>query len=163
MLQLKVLGLTADFANQSFDLITILQQAKVAAGSTDLSDVRIKLQQYDNYSAVTDGREFDNIQVTATVSGPEIDILGNSQVILDGDTTPTTAVTQNFYLSGTGTGTLYHKIIGIFIAVVIGDKYSCRFESGAARSKLYLERRCSTTGAYRCSGLCNNNKVAAAG
>ena len=64
MLQLKVPGLTADFANQSFDLITILQQAKVAAGSTDISDVWIKFQQYDNYSAVTDGREFDNIRIT---------------------------------------------------------------------------------------------------
>ena len=64
MLQLKFTDLTADFANQSFDLDTILQQAKVAAGSTDLSDVRIKFQQYDNYSAVTDGREFDNIRIT---------------------------------------------------------------------------------------------------
>ena len=64
MLQLKVTDLTADFANQSFDLIAILQQAKVAAGSTDLSDVRIKFQQYDNYSAVTDEREFDSIRIT---------------------------------------------------------------------------------------------------
>ena len=33
--------------------------------SADLSDVRIKFQQYDNYPAPTDGREFDNIQITA--------------------------------------------------------------------------------------------------
>jgi hypothetical protein len=45
-----------------------LEQAKVAAGSSDLSDVRIKFQQYDNLSATgtdwTDGREFDNIKIT---------------------------------------------------------------------------------------------------
>jgi hypothetical protein len=53
-----------NFTNKSFALDTILQQAKVAAGSTDLSDVRIKFQQYDNYPALDDGREFDNIRIT---------------------------------------------------------------------------------------------------
>jgi regulation of enolase protein 1 (concanavalin A-like superfamily) len=60
----KVTGLTVNFTNQSFALDTILQQAKVAAGSSDLSNVRIKFQQYDNYYAPTDGREFDNIKVS---------------------------------------------------------------------------------------------------
>ncbi len=60
----KVTDLTVNFTNQSFALDTILQQAKVAAGSTDLSDVQIKFQQYDNYPAATDGREFDNIRIT---------------------------------------------------------------------------------------------------
>lgn len=59
----KVTDLSVNFTNKSFALDTILQQAKVAAGSTDLSDVRIKFQQYDNYSAATDGREFDNIKI----------------------------------------------------------------------------------------------------
>jgi len=52
----------ADFTNQSFDLDTILQQAQVAAGSTNLSDVRVKFQQYDNYQAAIDGREFDGVK-----------------------------------------------------------------------------------------------------
>ncbi len=64
MLQLKFTDLTADFANQSFDLDTVAYQAQTAAGITDLSDVRVKFQQYDNYSGSTDGREFDNIWVT---------------------------------------------------------------------------------------------------
>jgi hypothetical protein len=59
----KVTDLTVSFTNKLFALDAILQQAKVAAGSTDLSDVRIKFQQYDNYSASTDGREFDNIKI----------------------------------------------------------------------------------------------------
>ena len=59
----KITDLSVNFTNKSFALDTILQQAKVAAGSTDLSDVRIKFQQYDNYSAATDGREFDNIKI----------------------------------------------------------------------------------------------------
>jgi len=66
LLRLKVTDLTADFANQSFDLDIVASQAQTAAGSTDLSDVRIKFQQYDNYpaSGAQDGREFDNIRVT---------------------------------------------------------------------------------------------------
>jgi hypothetical protein len=41
-----------------------LAQAKADAGSSDLSDVRIKFQQYDNGAAPHDGREFDNIVVS---------------------------------------------------------------------------------------------------
>jgi internalin A len=48
--------------------------------STDLSDVRIKFQQYDNYPSPTDdGREFDNIQVTAILSGITIQTIPYSQ------------------------------------------------------------------------------------
>jgi len=61
----KVTDLTGDFTNKSFGLDLLLQQAQAAAGSSDLSDVRIKFQQYDNYSAgFGDGREFDNIRIT---------------------------------------------------------------------------------------------------
>ncbi len=60
-----VTSLTSSFTNQSFSLDTIITQAETAAGSTDVSDVRIKFQQYDNYPATGDGREFDNISVTA--------------------------------------------------------------------------------------------------
>jgi hypothetical protein len=59
----KVTDLTSDFTNQSFDLDPVLAQAKIAAGSSDVSDVRIKFQQYDNNSVYSDGRQFDNIQV----------------------------------------------------------------------------------------------------
>jgi len=59
----KVTDLTVNFTNKSFALDTILQQAKVAASSSDLSNVRIKFQQYDNYPASSDGREFDNIKI----------------------------------------------------------------------------------------------------
>ena len=45
-----------------------MQQAAAAAGSTDLSNVRIKFQQYDNAPWGVDGRDFDNIPVTATVA-----------------------------------------------------------------------------------------------
>ncbi|NQT04083.1 MAG: LEPR-XLL domain-containing protein, partial [Planctomycetes bacterium] len=62
----KVSDLTVNFTNQSFDLDPVLEQAKIAANSTDLSDVQIKFQQYDNYPASTDGREFDNIKIQAT-------------------------------------------------------------------------------------------------
>jgi hypothetical protein len=60
----KVTDLTVNFTNRSFDLDPVLLQAQVAADSSDLSNVRIKFQQYDNYSASTDGREFDNIKVS---------------------------------------------------------------------------------------------------
>jgi len=59
----KVTDLTGNFTGQSFALDALLTQAQTAAGSTDLSDVRIKFQQYDNYPAPDDGREFDNIQI----------------------------------------------------------------------------------------------------
>ena len=59
----KVTDLTGSFTNQSFNLDPVLVLAKAAAGSSDVSDVRIKFQQYDNYSAPSDGREFDNIRI----------------------------------------------------------------------------------------------------
>jgi len=59
-----VADLVGTFTNQSLNLDTALQQAQVDAGSSDLSNVRIKFQQYDNYPEPDDGREFDNIQVS---------------------------------------------------------------------------------------------------
>ncbi len=59
----KVTDLTGSFIGQTFALDTVLQQAQVAAGSTDLSNVRIKFQQFDDYPSPDDGREFDNIQI----------------------------------------------------------------------------------------------------
>ncbi len=61
---IKVTDLTTSFTNGSFSLDTIVQQAMAAAGSTNVSDVRIKFQQYDNFPATSDGREFDNIRIT---------------------------------------------------------------------------------------------------
>jgi len=115
----KVTGLTGSFTNRSFALDTILQQAKTAAGSTDLSDVQIKFQQYDNYSASTDGREFDNIGVQITSAVPEIEVLGKGQIISDGDSSPSSnddtyfgsvaqggSVVRTFTIRNTGTGAL---------------------------------------------------------
>ncbi|NIS80999.1 MAG: choice-of-anchor D domain-containing protein, partial [Anaerolineales bacterium] len=82
----KVTNLTGSFINQSFSLDAVLTQAKTAAGSSDVSDVRIKFQQYNNNSAPTNGREFDNVRVM--VVEPEMEVLGNGQEIVDGDTTP---------------------------------------------------------------------------
>jgi hypothetical protein len=62
---IKITDLTTSFTGQSFSLDSIIALAKTAAGSTDVSDVRIKFQQYDNTNG-NDGREFDNIQITAT-------------------------------------------------------------------------------------------------
>jgi hypothetical protein len=59
----KITDLAGSFTNQSFSLDAVLQQAKIAAGSSDVSDVQIKFQQYDNYPALSDGREFDNIRI----------------------------------------------------------------------------------------------------
>ncbi|MCL5280945.1 MAG: choice-of-anchor D domain-containing protein, partial [Planctomycetes bacterium] len=59
----KVTDLTGSFTGQSFVLDSVLLQAQVAAGSTDLSNVRIKFQQFDDYPSPDDGREFDNIQI----------------------------------------------------------------------------------------------------
>jgi hypothetical protein len=59
----KVTDLTGSFTGQTFALDSVLLQAQVAAGSTDLSDVRIKFQQFDDYPSPDDGREFDNIQI----------------------------------------------------------------------------------------------------
>jgi hypothetical protein len=57
--------LTESFEDRPFALDGLLDQARTAAGSTDVSDVRIKFQQYDNYPAPDDGRQFDSIRVTA--------------------------------------------------------------------------------------------------
>jgi len=59
----KLTDLSGDFVGGSFALESALQAAEQAAGSTDRSNVQIKFQQYDNYSANTDGRSFDNIRV----------------------------------------------------------------------------------------------------
>ena len=59
-----ITSLTGNFTNQSYLLDTLVEQAKTAAGSDDVSDVRIKFQQYDNTHSPNDGREFDNIQVS---------------------------------------------------------------------------------------------------
>jgi hypothetical protein len=61
---IKVTDLTTSFTNGSFSLDAVVQQAMAAAGSTNVSDVRIKFQQYDNFPAISDGREFDNIRIT---------------------------------------------------------------------------------------------------
>ena len=75
---IAVTSLTDSFTDRTFALDALLNQAKTAAGSTDVSNVRIKFQQHDNYPAPDDGREFDNIRVTA------------------GLTPQTTPYTQNF-------------------------------------------------------------------
>jgi hypothetical protein len=62
---IRITNLDGSFTAQSFALDAIIELAKAAAGSDDVSDVRIKFQQYDNYPANSDGREFDNIKVTA--------------------------------------------------------------------------------------------------
>jgi len=60
----KVMDLAGDFTAWSFVLDTFVEQAKTYAGRTDVSDVRVKFQQYGNSSAFFDGREFDNIATT---------------------------------------------------------------------------------------------------
>ncbi|MEN6333923.1 MAG: LEPR-XLL domain-containing protein, partial [Phycisphaerales bacterium] len=65
---ITVARLTSSLTSQVFPLDAALAEAKTAAGSTVVSDVRIKIQQYDNYPAPDDGREFDNIQVTAGIT-----------------------------------------------------------------------------------------------
>jgi hypothetical protein len=61
---IKVTDLTTSFTNQLFNLDAAIAQAVAAAGgSANLADVQIKFQQYDNWAAPNDGREFDNIQV----------------------------------------------------------------------------------------------------
>ena len=56
-----ITSLGGSFTNQSYVLDSLMEQAKTAAGNDDISDVRIKFQQYDNTIAPNDGREFDNI------------------------------------------------------------------------------------------------------
>jgi hypothetical protein len=114
-----ITNLNASFYGQSFALDSFVAQAKSYAGIADVSNVRIKFQQYDNYPEPSDGREFDNILVTSTTVAPEIDVLGNSQVIIDGDTTPSTtdytdfgnvttgnSLIRTFTIRNTGTATL---------------------------------------------------------
>ena len=60
----KLTDLGAAFTAGAFDLEPALRQAAVAAGTPDRSDVRIKLQQYDNQPRPNDGRSFANLQVT---------------------------------------------------------------------------------------------------
>ncbi|MBN2313515.1 MAG: choice-of-anchor D domain-containing protein [Sedimentisphaerales bacterium] len=127
---IKVTDLSDDFTGQSFNLGPMIQQALAAAGSSDLSNVCIKFQQYSNDSDATEGREFDNIIIT-TPAVPEIEILGNSQEIQDGDTTPNTSddtdfgsvyafgvsTTRTFTIANTGsaylnlTGSPYYVVI----------------------------------------------------
>jgi hypothetical protein len=116
----KVTDLTTSFTNQTFDLDPVLAQAIAAAGaSANLADVQIKFQQYDNWAAPNDGREFDNIQVVSSIPIPEIEITGNGQVIADNDLVPSVAdgteygavltggsVTRTFTINNPGTGTL---------------------------------------------------------
>jgi hypothetical protein len=112
-----ITSLSGNFTNGSFALDAIIAQAKTAAGSTDISNVRIKFQQYDNEPTSADGREFDNIRVTANL--PEMEITGNGQVINDGDTTPVmsdytefgyilvgTSWTYDYTITNTGTAAL---------------------------------------------------------
>ena len=63
----RVAALTDSFTGRTFNLNAVLEQAKALAGSTDVSNVRIKFSQYDNDPAPNDGREFDNIQVVSVV------------------------------------------------------------------------------------------------
>jgi hypothetical protein len=63
-----ITSLTTSFTGRSFSLDSILAQAKTAAGSTEVSDVRIKFQQYDNSYSPYDGREFDNINISVKTS-----------------------------------------------------------------------------------------------
>ncbi len=93
----KVTDLTGSFTGQSFGLDSVLQQAQVAAGSTDLSNVRIKFQQFDDYPSPDDGREFDSIQIqAAATTAPEIEVTGNGISIADGDTTPSASDYTDF-------------------------------------------------------------------
>ncbi|HUV67879.1 MAG TPA: hypothetical protein VMW24_28575, partial [Sedimentisphaerales bacterium] len=60
----KVTDLGASFTNGVFNLDPVIAQAVAAAGgSANLADVQIKFQQYDNWAAPNDGREFDNIWI----------------------------------------------------------------------------------------------------
>ena len=126
----KVADLIDSFTNKSFALDTILQKAQDAAGSSDLSDVRIKFQQYDNYPVSSDGREFDNIRVT--LAEPEMEVLGNGQEIVAGDTTPSaidhtdfgnvnlgSTLTRTFTIANTGGAAL--NLTGSTKVLIIGS------------------------------------------
>jgi len=60
----RIISLTTTFTDQEFGLDDEIATAKGLAGSDDVSNVRIKFQQYDNNVAPSDGREFDDISVT---------------------------------------------------------------------------------------------------
>jgi hypothetical protein len=83
----KVTDLTKSFLAATFTLDAALQQAAVAAGTTDRSHVRIKIQQYDDGVWGNDGRGFDNVQVNRHLR-PEIEIRGRDVAIADGDVLP---------------------------------------------------------------------------
>jgi hypothetical protein len=93
---IRVTSLTTSFTGQVFDLDSIIALAKTAAGSTDVSDVRIKFQQYDNSYSPYDGREFDNISVTAGNAQP----IPYSQNFTAGK--PTTAQGWEYYSDNQG-------------------------------------------------------------
>jgi hypothetical protein len=59
----SITTLVGSFTAKAFPLDALL--TKVGVKYT--ADFRIKFQQYDNYKAPSDGREFDNISVTATM------------------------------------------------------------------------------------------------
>jgi len=59
----KLADLDGNFTGRVFALDEALAAAEIAAGSDDRSDVRIKLQQYDNCPDGFDGRSFDNLQI----------------------------------------------------------------------------------------------------
>jgi len=67
------------YTDRSYALDTIIAQAQIDAGSMDLSDVRIKFQQYDNYPTPSDGREIDNVRVTAVSLGIVVQSIPYSQ------------------------------------------------------------------------------------
>ena len=72
----KITDLTDSFFSGIFNLDSVIQDAMVVANSSDLSNVRIKFQQYDLFTDYSVGRKFDNIQIFTTGG-----IFGNQQVI----------------------------------------------------------------------------------
>ncbi|MHC4192080.1 MAG: choice-of-anchor D domain-containing protein, partial [Planctomycetota bacterium] len=122
----RLTNLSGSFTQQTFDLDAAVQ----AAGISYSSDFRIKFQQYDNYPALSDGREFDNISMT--VAAPEMEVLGNGQEIVDGDTTPSTvdftdygnvsvggSLTRTFTIRNTGGAAL--NLTGSPMVQIIGN------------------------------------------
>jgi len=96
----KLTDLVDNFTGQTFDL----DAAVSAAGIGYTSDFRIKFQQYDNYSASTDGREFDNIRIDVVEpTAPEVTVTFSGRSIADGDTTPSAADGTDFGSVAQGT------------------------------------------------------------
>ena len=58
-----ITSLSGSFTVKTYLLDAIIDRPVTIAGNNDLSDVRIKFQQYDNTWSPNDGREFDNIQL----------------------------------------------------------------------------------------------------